>query len=178
MSEFFDDEKIVAVVRHNNRIRWFRSERETWILDWHKWRDDFVKAGYQVAPLDTTSRFGLAVIDEKNCEEFLHNAAAFAVSKEQLQAELVKRYPKAESWWDASDLFPIVFVDFDNKKLGAFYFDGPKMERYAPDGWISEFTDFANTYSNDVFPDEDKFWFVDGLDLLRVLNDRGSNASQ
>jgi len=33
--------------------------------------------------------------------------------------------------------------------------------------------DFANTYPEDVFPAADKFWIVNGSDLLHELNERG-----
>lgn len=47
------------------------------------------------------------------------------------------------------------------------------MEQYIPDGWVGEFADFANTYPEEVFPAVDKFWIVDGRDLLHELNERG-----
>lgn len=49
------------------------------------------------------------------------------------------------------------------------------MERYAPDGWDSEFVDFANAYSEYIFPESEKFWMEKGVDMLKCLNERGEN---
>ena len=48
---------------------------------------------------------------------------------------------------DVKELFPIMFVNFDERKVGAFYYDGIRMERYIPDGYKGEFIDFANEYT-------------------------------
>jgi len=83
----------------------------------------------------------------------------------------------ARSWWDVKDLFPIMFVNFENCKVGAFYPDGVSMERYLPDGWKGEFVDFANEYPDDIFPVEEKFWIKKGCDILALLNKRGAEKS-
>jgi hypothetical protein len=93
-----------------------------------------------------------------------------------LSLELAKRYSSAQSWWDVQDLFPIMFVDFDQCKVAAFYADGTPMERYVPDGWEGRFIDFANDYPEDIFPTSSKFWVKGDSDLLALLNQRGANV--
>jgi hypothetical protein len=171
-------DEIVAVVRYKNEIRWFKTDREIWILDWKKWRDDFVTEGFAVPDLDASARFGMVVVDHHSVEKFLEKVASFEISKHDLHLQFIIRYATAKSWWDVADLFPIVFVDFDSKNLGAFYAQGARIERYAPVEWSAEFIDFANAYSEEVFPENEKFWILDGVDLLRVLNERGQNIVQ
>lgn len=148
-----------------------------WILDWRKWRNHFVQAGIDVPDEEASApeRFDIVVVDEYSVDEFLQGMHEFELSKHDLRLQLLNRYEAATSWWDVSDLFPIVFVDFDNKKLGAFYFDGAKMERYAPDGWEAEFVDFANCYPDEIFPEGEKFWVANGMDMLKGLNERGAS---
>lgn len=35
--EIIDEETIVVVVKKNKKIRWYRSERDLWVLDVEKW---------------------------------------------------------------------------------------------------------------------------------------------
>jgi hypothetical protein len=99
----------------------------------------------------------------------------FEISKDELSLELAKRYGSAKSWWDVGDLFPIMFVDFDNAKVAAFYANGTPMERYIPDNWDGEFIDFANEYPESIFPNKEKFWIKGDSDLLKILNERGAS---
>lgn len=48
------------------------------------------------------------------------------------------------------------------------------MERYIPDGWTSEFEDFAIDYPENIFPSRNKFWIKGDSNLLEILNIRGS----
>jgi hypothetical protein len=167
-------EEVVVVVRYKEKIRWFRSNREWWVLDLNKWRDDFIKHGYKVQEFENSYRFGIRIVNQETAQHFLDCISAFELSKDELSIALAKRYVTASSWWDVSDLFPIMFVNFDNCRVGAFYIEGTPMERYIPDGWIGEFIDFANDYSDDVFPVDEKFWIKGDSDLLQLLNERGA----
>ncbi len=169
-----DNENVVIVVRYNKKIRWFRSDRDLWVLDVNKWRNEFIEHGYDMPDFNETYRFGIRVVDQETALQFLDQMSIFEISKDELSFELAKRFVSAHSWWDVQDLFPIMFVDFDGKKVGAFYPEGTPMERYIPDGWVGEFIDFANEYSEDEFPVAEKFWVKGGSDLLQLLNERGS----
>lgn len=167
------DEVIVAVVKYRDKIFYYRCERENWILDLNKLRDAFNENGYSVPELDETDRFGIHTITDENVELFLQKMEPYKVTKDSLSLLLAKKFPTARSWWDVGEIFPIVFVDFDRKTLGAFYYDGVKMEKYIPDGWSGEFIDFANEYPEDIFPSSEKFWIKGHSDLLKLLNERG-----
>ncbi|WP_231409493.1 hypothetical protein [Ralstonia solanacearum] len=173
-----DEAMAVGVVRHNGKIRWFRMNRDNWILDWQKWRDEFVKAGLDVPPLDASGRFGISIVNENTVEEFIRAASDFELTEGELRSELLQRFQDAKSWWDVSDLFPIVFVDFDSKSYGAFYFSGAKMERYIPNGWRGEFVDFAKNYDEIVFPSSSKFWISGDLNMLDEINKRGEGLEK
>ncbi|OYE00429.1 group-specific protein [Nostoc sp. 'Peltigera membranacea cyanobiont' 232] len=172
-----DGEEVVVVVRHKNRIRWFRCDRDLWVLDVNKWRADFISHGYEVPEFNDSFRYGIHAVNRENAQEFLDFMSKYEVNKDELSMELAKSYLSARSWWDVKDLFPIMFVNFENCKVGAFYPDGVPLERYLPDGWKGEFVDFANEYPDDIFPVEEKFWIKKGCDLLALLNKRGAEQS-
>lgn len=162
--------------KKNKKIRWYRSERDLWVLDVDKWRNGFLALGYDVPDFDEDFRFSLRIVDQQNADYFLKCMSRYEISKEILSLALALEYPSAKSWWDVQHLFPIMFVDFDECTVGAFYYDGICMERYVPNNWCGEFIDFANEYSEEKFPSSDKFWVQDGQDLLALLNKRGANS--
>lgn len=171
-----DVENAVVTVRYEGRIRWFRCDRDWWVMDVNKWRNEFVQNGYDVPEFNDAYRFGFKVVDEKNAAEFLACLKDYEVAPDTLAIELAKRYQTARSWWDVGDLFPVMFVDFDRREVGAFYSQGTAMERYVPDGWTGRFVDFATEYPEEVFPTSSKFWVKGGVDLLALLNKRGAEA--
>ncbi|WP_283150485.1 hypothetical protein [Silvimonas soli] len=175
MHELLDPQYVVAVARYEGVIHWLLLEPENLLLDWEKRREEFVAAGYPYPDLRAvaTQRSGIVVLDQHTAAEFLRAPEAHKLNLEFLRQVLLERLPSAESWWDVGFLFPIAFIDFDSKRFAGFYQNGPRFERYVPDGWEGEFVDFANTYPEDVFPVADKFWIVDGRNLLHELNERG-----
>ena len=173
-----DVELVLVVVKHRNLFRWFKSDREFWVLDLSKWTKDFVDAGYKVPDSDPAARFGIPVVNENTADRFLSELTPFEVSPDDLGKKLVARFPEAQSWWDVNDLFPIFFVDFDGKHGCGFYHEGIRMERYVPEGWTSEFEDFMTKYPEERFPLQEKFWIRDGVDMLQELNDRGRHVSK
>jgi len=174
--DLLDPQYVIAVARYKGAIYWLLLEQENVILDWEKRRSEFISAGYQYPDLDMVAgqRCGIVVLDQHAAEKFLSAPEIHKLSLQFLQNALVEKFPNAKSWWDVEFLFPIAFIDFDRERFAGFYHNGPRLERYIPDGWQGEFVDFANTYPEEVFPAADKFWIVDGKDLLHELNERGS----
>ena len=171
-----DIETVVVAVRKADRVRWFRCDRDWWVLDAEKWRNEFIQYGYDVPKFNSEYRFGFKIVNERNATDFLARLTDYEVAADSLAFELAKRYQSARSWWDVSDLFPIMFVDFDKREVGAFYSAGAAMERYVPDGWVGRFIDFATEYPEEVFPTSSKFWVKGGVDLLALLNKRGAEG--
>lgn len=172
------EEWVVAVARCNGRIHWYRSEVDLWVLDAEKWRSEFIAAGYDVPEFNDNFRFGIRTVDAETAPKFLEGMKRFELPKDQLSYELSRRYSTAESWWDVKDLFPVIFVDFDNQSVGAFYANGLRLEKYVPDGWTGELVDFAITYPESMFPASEKFWIKQGSDLLQLLNERGKQLQK
>ena len=170
-----EEQPVVVAVRIHGKIRWFRSNRDLWVLDLNKWRDEFIAHGYEVPEFQENYRFGIHTVNQETAEQFLGCMSEYELQRDQLSIELAKRFTTANSWWDVGDLFPIMFVNFDDCKVAGFYPDGTPMERYVPDDWDSEFIDFANDYPEDTFPTSEKFWVKGGSDLLKLLNERGAN---
>lgn len=173
-----DAELVVVVVKHRGVFHWYRSDRELWVLDWHKWRKEFADAGYDTPELDSADRFGFEVVNEKTIDRFLSEMQEFEIDKAKLAGALARRFPDAQSWWDVGKLFPIMFVDVDKRHVAAFYSGGTPMERYAPNGWTSEFEDFASKFSEADFPSSERFWVQHGVDMLAVLNERGQKLAE
>lgn len=173
--DLLDPQYVVAVARYKGVVHWLLSEHDNLVLDWEKWRDEFVVAGYQVPDQSATApeRSGIVIVDQNKAEDFLSPPITHKLSFKFLQDILLERFPSAQSWWDVNFLFPVAFIDFDSRRFAGFYHSGPRLERYVPDGWVSEFVDFANIYPEKVFPAADKFWIVDGKNLLHELNERG-----
>ncbi|WP_064713351.1 hypothetical protein [Rhizobium bangladeshense] len=171
--DLLEPQYVVTVVRHKGLIHWELSDQDNWILDWNKWQNEFKAAGHDVLEMAADGRSGIKVVNENTAEPFLNAPEVHKLDIAFLRKSLLDRFPNAESWWDVGYLFPVAFIDFDNKHVGAFYQSGPRLERYIPDGWTGEFVDFANAYPEEIFPTVEKFWIVDGKDLLAELNERG-----
>lgn len=167
-------DQIVVVVRRLGEFRWYRSERTLWILDRKKWDQAFIDAGYSVPVSTPADRFGLPVIDRDVADLFLLEMSCFQVPKSQLGSQLASRFSDANSSWDVADLLPVLLVDFDRQHVAGFYPDGVRLEQYVPDGWTSEFEDFLTLYAGEDFPEAEKFWIQDGLNMLSSLNERAS----
>lgn len=167
---------VTAIVRRNGLLRWYRSDVDLWVLDAEAWRQEFLNAGYEVPAFNDKFRFGVKQVNEKTADQFLAGMEGFQISVQELTEELLSRVPTAASWWDVKDLFPVIFVDFDRKTVGAFYSEGVRLERYVPSGWHGEFVDFCMDYSAEVFPRQSKFWLTAGHDWLLELNRRGSSS--
>jgi hypothetical protein len=172
-----DIEEVIVVVHVHGRFRWFKSDRDLWVLDLKKWRKDFLDAGFQAPAPDSSERFGIPILNERTVDRFITAMQQFEIDKDDLGKQLAARFSAAKSWWDVCDLFPIMFVDFDRRHICAFYDSGTRMERYFPDGWTGEFEDFATRYPDDLFPQHERFWVQRGIDMLKELNERGNDST-
>lgn len=170
------DQLRIFVAKMNGSFLWFNSDPELWVLDRHKWSDDFKQAGHTVPEDDASDRFGIPVVDKKTACAFFAEMRPYNTCITTLRKELAERFPAARSTWDVADLFPIMFVDFDRQHVCAFYSDGIRLERYVPNGWTSEFEDFLTRYPEDRFPRSQKYWILDNVDIIQELNRRGEKS--
>lgn len=161
-----DEQLITVVVKFRSEWRWYRSERDYWVLDQEKWRRAFIDAGYADPDTGYPERFGIAVVDELTASAFLIKMEPFKVSREELRAELINVLPAANDWWDVAPLFPSLLVDFDERELVSVHAESPMFEEYVPDGWRGHYGDFFAR-----LPDNEKYWIVNGEDVLKKFSD-------
>lgn len=173
----FDDHyKIIATVKIGGKIRWFRSDRDLWVLNVNAWRDAALALGYDVPEFNEKFRGGIHCVNSDNAHQFLNEMRKHEVSAATLQSELLSRLQPGSTFWNLYDLFPIVFVDFDRQHVAGFYHDDTPMERFIAHGWQGEFTDFAMDFSEEIFPENEKFWVYQGQDILARLIEHGQAA--
>ncbi|WP_147443080.1 group-specific protein [Corallococcus sp. AB011P] len=137
-----EEQLIVVAVRFGDEWRWYRSERDCWVLDQTKWRRAFMDAGHAVPDTGFAERFGIAVADGTAVFMFLSHMEAFRVFRDELRTRLVEASRTASEWWDVASCFPTLLVDFDGRVLVSAYAESPRFEEYVPDGWHGQYGDF------------------------------------
>lgn len=162
------EDKIVVVTKDKNQIRWFVSDKEYWVLDRKKWGDAYLKKGIYVEDNDD-ERFGIKIVNNETHAFFLDmmRAEGFEVSKDQLGTYFFSHYKEDSDWWDFSNLFPVLYIDFDNQTLYTTYVEGINYEIYLPEGWSGINIDFLN--DENIFPTSEKFWIKDNIDYRKIL---------
>jgi len=167
-----EERSIIVAVKRDNKISWFRSERDFWVMDYEKWKLDFENAGYEVPDSPEEVRFGIPVVDESSADKFLKNMEKYKVHKDELSFELATRYQTAHSYWDIADLFPSIFVDFDRKNVDSCGGGGVDIDNYVPKHWNGEYCSFYYKYSNEIFPVSEKYWIKGESDLFKLITER------
>lgn len=68
------------------------SDHDNLVLDWEKWRDEFVAAGYEVPDQSATAmeRVGNVVVDQNSAEEFLADPITHRLSIGFLRSALLE----------------------------------------------------------------------------------------
>lgn len=155
------DETIIALVRFRGDFIWFRSEPDYWILDDRKWGQDYLAAGYGGDPSDSSHRFGIAVVNQETAHEFVSKMTPFLVPGSVLKEEFLLVHEIADDWFDIAEYLPVVFVDFDSRRVWSIYTGSPSLEEYVPKGWEG----FSEGFF-DRIPSEVAYWVVDGTNSL------------
>lgn len=157
------EEPIIVCVKHKGGYRWFRSERDYWVLDQEKWARAFAEAGCDDdggEGNDYSERFGIPVVNAETTDEFLDKMTPFLVSREELTQSVLVASQTAESWFDIAPWLPALFVNFDDECLLSIHSESPAFEDYVPAGWTGAYDDFL-----DVIPFGERYWIVEGADL-------------
>lgn len=166
----------VFLVLYKGDFKYYRCDRDYWVLDLPSLVAAWKSAGHDLPPFSRDYRFGIHQIDSDSADDYLRHMAAFEISKDQLSYELATRFLSAHSFWDVKELFPVAFIDFDSRRLAAFYDHGLRLEKYVPETWEGTFSDFLLEYPESVLPSEEKFWVKGKSDLLKLLNERGAGT--
>lgn len=155
-------ENIIVLVKYNTSYRWFVTDKEIWFLDLNKLISSYLEKGFEIPnPDDFSDRFDMAVVNEDNVEDFLHEIRELEVSNEELRKSLVHR-----EYSHISDMIPSLYVDFDDKKLTSFYPEPASYELYVPNGWLGKYEQFMEN-----IPVDYQYWIITGENLFQKEND-------
>ncbi len=155
------DENVLAVVCYRGEWNYYAAELDVWVMDWEAWRREFVEAGYFVPQASAAERGGVLVLNEHSVERALDALRGNMVSEQSLRGALRARAPIV-SWEQVMDLFPVVFLDFDRRRLFSVYAEALQLERYVPDGWVGVLGEFY-----DVVPVGHRYWIDGDRDYLQ-----------
>lgn len=166
-NDLLSDDNVIVAIKYKNLITWYQADREIWIMDRYKWNKDFIDKNITCSEDNADDRFGILVINDKNKVDFIKNLSPFILDDEKLEV-IQNKIKESSSWWEAHDIFPIAFIDFDSKKLSACYpYPGNvPIERYVPDDWKGEFTDFMRNLDKKILPRNKKYWIINDIDYL------------
>ncbi len=149
---------IIIGTFYHQKFKWYASEKELWILDYVKWSKLFSNAGIH-APESGDDRFGIAIITETETDSFLGHVAPDRVDTPHLQTLL--RECDLTDLDNFCHLIPSLFVDFDRKTLISYFPEPTAFENFVPDGWTSAYRPFY-----DLIPANERYWIIEGRDLL------------
>lgn len=152
---------MLVAVRHGGRFSWYESDDDLWILDQRAFAEAFRAAGHPVDVDDHADRFGIAVVDRANADEFLGRMQAHRLEGDLLRELFLAAVDGASGWWDVADFVPSVFVDFDRRELWTVHGEGTPLEDFVPRGWEGSYGGFF-----DRLPVAERYWIRDGVDLL------------
>ncbi|HFW3222709.1 TPA: hypothetical protein ACIBFM_004488, partial [Salmonella enterica subsp. enterica serovar Wangata] len=117
-------------------------------------------------------RYNISVIDKNNSNEFINHLKndGYLLNRNDIANEFYERLTSKIIWWDIYDLFPDLFIDFDSSKLYSEYVENMHYEKYIPDGWSAELTDFCE---KPILPLNEMFWIKNGIDYRKEIISRG-----
>ncbi|HEY8462940.1 MAG TPA: hypothetical protein VIM29_02800 [Bacillota bacterium] len=153
---------IIVGVVYKGLFSWYVTEKEFWILDAEKRRNEYINNGYaHILPENYFDfRFNIPILNEKTAELFLGKIADLKVDTDVLRALILNRKYNTT----VLELAPSLFVDFDKKRLYSIFPESLSFEKYVPKGWIGEFRDFYK-----YIPKEDTYWIDGSIDYLNKI---------
>lgn len=153
---------MIVVIQNQGNIRWYESDPDYWILDQRKWAEAFVAAGHEVNEQDFSDRFDIPVVNERTAAEFLERMEGFGVSQERLCERFRKAASAATDWFDVAEHLPVLFVDFDARKIWSLHSESTSFVDHIPDGWTGEHDTFF-----DQLPEQSRYWVGEAGDMLK-----------
>ena len=149
---------IVTLVKRQGAYQYYLSERDFWILDDRRWAAD--EQGLE--NYDCSHRFGIPVVTEETSVQFLKEMSRFELSLSLIgyfyQQQLTHRDRNA-----ALAYIPVLFVDFDLRRLLTIYDEFTMFEHYVPPGWVGEDRAFFGSVPKNL-----QYWVVAGTDTTTV----------
>ena len=134
---------------------WYVTEKETWFLN----REKFASA-FGVEPTQQDIDFSRSVASGDSAL-LLNEIEKFRVNATELK-ELISIYPPIEEGDDLLEMFPSLFVDFNQKKLlNLFPEPSGKFHDFPPEGWDASDDNFFN-----LIPESHKYWVIDNKNVF------------
>jgi hypothetical protein len=155
---------MIAVTRLHGSYEWFESEMDYWILDQRSWAEAYAAAGHGHHDEDFSDRFDIDVVNERNAEEFLSNMRPFRVPQETLRARLERSLARSTDWFDVVADMPVLYVDFDGRRLWSLDSEHTSLVDHAPEGWTAVHASFL-----EELPVDCRYWMRDGRNLIPAL---------
>lgn len=147
--------KIAVLIKLNNSLQYYVTDKETWILNEEILKNAFKDKGYEISEYEEDTRYGFSILSEKNIVSFLDKVIDFKVGKEELTEYYMiykELYGELDVHYTAT---PIFYIDFDKREFYSFFTEPGSYESYMPDGWNGY--DKAGEYDKYV-PSEMKYW--------------------
>lgn len=150
--------EIIVLTKKSNDYNWYLSDKEFWVMDYRKYAHT-----YDPQNNDFSYRFDIAVLNEDSASSFFEKMKDFKIDQAEL-TQLIKDNLPLESWEENLGLFPVLFLDFDDKKMMSLYSELFQFEKYVPVGWHGEYESF---YA--VIPQDNRYWIIEGVDHFKDL---------
>lgn len=151
-------ENIIVFVKYKTLYNWYITDKELWFLDLRKLIEAYEKIGYKIPnPNDFSERFNIDIVNRQSASDFLKNIGEFQVSTECLNKILINKEYK-----HISEMFPSLYVNFDEQELISYFPELASYENFVPDDWNGKYEDFTN-----YIPREFKYWIIDEENIFK-----------
>jgi hypothetical protein len=154
---------IIVGTLFQKQWRWYVTDKEIWILDQNKLKEEFIQLGHKVPEENSLERENILILDEKTVSIFLPRIENFRVNHHILQNMLREKLPIFR-WDEVSEFFPSLFVNFDHCELWTVFPELTSFENYVPQNWLGQYEDFY-----ELVPSSEKYWIIDGHDYFKDL---------
>lgn len=157
-------DRIIVGVKSCIGFSWHISGRDNWIMDIYKYQNAYQKYGYKVnMDFILSFRNNMAVFNESNYIQYLSSTDDEVVSTEELKSA-IKCFDKSDTILAYQ---PSIYVDFIERQLFSMYPENLPFEKYVPDGWKGEITNFL-----EHIPQSEQYWNENGTNLIDVIFER------
>ena len=154
-------DRIIVGVKSCQGFEWHISDRDTWIMDIYKYQKAYLNIGYKVN-LDfiLSLRNNIAILNVGNYIKYLSLNDDEVVSTDELRDAIV-RFDKSDTILTFS---PSIYVNFVERKFYSMYPENIPFEKYIPDGWEGEYSNFIEKISQN-----ERYWDVNGKNLINII---------
>lgn len=152
-------ENIVAGVIYKGHFEWYVTPYDIWFLDLDKryeaYRRWYIENGrtekrfiYDLGDKEHYfgHRYGIGIADKDTADKLLSK-----IDKYRTETAELKEWFDIEN--DKTNVYPILLIDFDKKRLVSYCPEPFGYENYVPKGWVGEYKDIIG-----LVPIEKIYW--------------------